>query len=57
MHEQIIEASECLKNWWGRELIVQQPYTQRTTVPTSARWKMRGTGREIEEVGIGSMFS
>jgi hypothetical protein len=27
MHEQIIEASECLKNWWDRGLIVQQPYT------------------------------
>jgi hypothetical protein len=26
MHEQII-ASECLKNWWDRGLIVQQPYT------------------------------
>ena len=25
--EQIIEASECLKNWWDRELIVQQLYT------------------------------
>jgi hypothetical protein len=27
MHEQIIEASECLKNWWDRGLIVQQPST------------------------------
>ena len=27
MHEQIIEASECLKHWWDRGLIVQQPYT------------------------------
>jgi hypothetical protein len=26
LHEQIIEASECLKNWWDRELIVQQPH-------------------------------
>ena len=23
MHEQIIEASECLKNWWDRGLIQQ----------------------------------
>jgi hypothetical protein len=27
MHEQIIEASECLKNLWDHGLIVQQPYT------------------------------
>jgi hypothetical protein len=27
MHEQITEASECLKNWWDRGLIVHQPYT------------------------------
>jgi hAT family C-terminal dimerisation region len=27
MHEQIIEASECLKNWWDRGLIMQQPHT------------------------------
>ena len=39
--EDIIEASECLKNWWDHGLIVQQPYTQRTMVPTIARWKMR----------------
>jgi hAT family C-terminal dimerisation region len=26
LHEQIIEASECLKNWWDRGLIVQRPY-------------------------------
>ena len=26
MHEQIIEASEYLRNWWDRGLIVQQPY-------------------------------
>ena len=25
MHEQIIEASEYLKNWWDRGLIMQQP--------------------------------
>jgi len=25
LHEQIIEASECLKNWWDRGLIQQQP--------------------------------
>ena len=24
LHEQIIEASECLKNWWDRGLIQQQ---------------------------------
>ena len=24
--ERMIEASECLKNWWDRGLIVQQPY-------------------------------
>jgi hypothetical protein len=27
MHEQIIEASECLKNWWDRGLIMRQPHT------------------------------
>jgi hypothetical protein len=27
MHEQIIEASEYLRNWWDRGLIVQQLYT------------------------------
>jgi hAT family C-terminal dimerisation region len=27
LHEQIIEASECLKNWWDRGLIQQQPNT------------------------------
>ena len=27
LHEQIIEASEYLKNWWDRGLIVQQPHT------------------------------
>jgi hypothetical protein len=26
LHEQMIEASECLKNWWDRGLIVQQPH-------------------------------
>ena len=26
MHDQIIEASEYLRNWWNRGLIVQQPY-------------------------------
>jgi hAT family C-terminal dimerisation region len=26
LHEEMIEASECLKNWWDRGLIVQQPY-------------------------------
>jgi hypothetical protein len=25
LHEQIIEASECLKNWWDQGLIQQQP--------------------------------
>ena len=25
LNEQIIEASECLKNWWDRGLIQQQP--------------------------------
>jgi hypothetical protein len=25
--KQIIEASKCLKNWWDRGLIMQQPYT------------------------------
>jgi hypothetical protein len=24
LHEQIIEASECLKNWWDQGLIQQQ---------------------------------
>ena len=28
LHEQTIEASECLKNWWDRGLIVQRPYAQ-----------------------------
>jgi len=27
LHEQVIEASECLKNWWDRGLIQQQPNT------------------------------
>jgi hAT family C-terminal dimerisation region len=27
MHEQILEAYECLRNRWDRGLIVQQPYT------------------------------
>ena len=27
LHEQIIEASECLKNGWDRGLIQQQPNT------------------------------
>ena len=26
LHKQMIEASECLKNWWDRKLIMQQPY-------------------------------
>jgi hypothetical protein len=33
MHEQIIEASECLKNWRDRGLIVQQPYTPEDNGP------------------------
>jgi hypothetical protein len=28
LHEEIIEASECLKNWWDNGLISQQPHTQ-----------------------------
>jgi hypothetical protein len=27
MHEQIIKASKCLKNWWDHGLIEQQPST------------------------------
>ena len=27
MHEQIIEASEYLRNWWARGLTVRQPYS------------------------------
>jgi hypothetical protein len=27
LHKQIIEASECLKNWWDRGLLQQQPNT------------------------------
>ena len=27
LYEQIIEAFECLKNWWAQGLIEQQPYT------------------------------
>jgi hypothetical protein len=45
MHEQIIEASEHLRNCWDCGLIVQQPYAQRTMVPTIARWK-RGTSSD-----------
>jgi hypothetical protein len=26
LHEQIIEASECLKNWWDHGLLSQQPH-------------------------------
>ena len=26
LHEQIIEASECLKNWWDHRLIKQRPH-------------------------------
>jgi hypothetical protein len=26
LHKQIIEASECLKNWWDQGLIMQQPW-------------------------------
>jgi hypothetical protein len=25
LYKRMIEASECLKNWWGRGLIIQQP--------------------------------
>jgi hypothetical protein len=28
LHEEIIGASECLKNWWDKGLIPQQPHTQ-----------------------------
>jgi hypothetical protein len=28
LHEEIIEASECLKNWWDRGLITQRGYAQ-----------------------------
>src|SRR5947209_2862033 len=36
MHERIIKASECLKNWWDRGVIAQQPY-QRTMVPDDGK--------------------
>jgi hypothetical protein len=26
LHERVIEASECLKNWWDRGLIIQRPH-------------------------------
>jgi hypothetical protein len=28
LHKEIIEASECLKNWWDHGLIIQQGYAQ-----------------------------
>jgi hypothetical protein len=31
LREWIIEASECLKIWWDRELIVQQPHSKGMT--------------------------